>query len=134
MKRITGLLTLAAFAIFLTTAAFAQGTSGSTTDKPASAPTTQTAEKPKAEAGTTSSKTHKSTMPMVDINSASKEELMKVPGIGDATADKIIANRPFKSKNELVSKKLVTEAQYKKFHSHVTAKQEKKAAATAEKK
>jgi DNA uptake protein ComE-like DNA-binding protein len=63
-------------------------------------------------------------MPKVDINSASKEDLMKVPGIGDATADKIVAGRPFKTKAELVSKGIVTKAAYAKIASHVIAKQE----------
>ncbi len=49
----------------------------------------------------------------VDINRASKEELTKVPGIGSATADKIIAKRPYSSVSDLskagLSAKQVTE-------------------------
>src|SRR5262245_16557202 len=40
----------------------------------------------------------------VNLNTATKEDLMKLPGIDDATADKIIAARPFTSSQELVSK------------------------------
>jgi competence protein ComEA len=39
---------------------------------------------------------------MVDLNSASKEDLMKLPGIGDAIADKIIAGRPYKNVDDLL--------------------------------
>jgi competence protein ComEA len=70
-----------------------------------------------------SSSAHHSTSTKVDLNSASREQLIKLPGIGEATADKIIAARPFKSKNELVSKKLLSEAEYNKISAHVIAKQ-----------
>ena len=58
---------------------------------------------------------------LIDLNSATKEQLMTVPGIGDANADKIIAGRPYKMKSELKSKKIVSAATYKKIASHVTA-------------
>ena len=98
--------------------AFAQGssTTGATETKPAA-----TTEKSKSTKSTSSS--HKSA-PKVDINSASREALMKLPGVGDATADKIIAARPFKSKDELVAKSIVTKAEYQKISAHVIAKQE----------
>ena len=68
---------------------------------------------------------HAKRMPAVDINSASKEDLMKLPGIDDAKAEKIIAARPFKMKSQLVSKGIVTKAEYSKLAAHVIAKSEK---------
>jgi len=70
-----------------------------------------------------SSTAHHSTSTKVDLNSATREQLIKLPGVGEATADKIIAARPFKSKNELVSKKIVSQSEYSKISAHVIAKQ-----------
>jgi DNA uptake protein ComE-like DNA-binding protein len=60
---------------------------------------------------------------LVDINSASKEDLMKLPGIGDAYAAKIIENRPYKNKSQLVSKKVLPQGVYDKISSLIIAKQ-----------
>jgi len=84
-----------------------------------------------AKTTSTSSAHHSSSKhPAIDLNAASKDDLMKLPGVTDETADKIIAARPFKSKNELVSKKLMTETEYKKISSHVTVKTQKAASAS----
>ncbi len=61
---------------------------------------------PKKPVSETGSK-HKSAVKLVDINSASKAELKKLPGISDAEADKIIAGRPFGSKSWLVTNNLI---------------------------
>ena len=59
----------------------------------------------------------------IDINSASADELKGVPGIGDAYSKKIIDNRPYKRKDELVAKKVVPQATYDKIKDHIIAKQ-----------
>ena len=58
----------------------------------------------------------------VDINSASKDDLMKLPGVTDARAERIIAARPYNDPSELVSKKVLTKGEYDTIASRVTAK------------
>src|SRR2546430_2156192 len=60
----------------------------------------------------------------IDINSASKDELVKnLAGVGDVTADKIIAGRPYANKTQLVSKGIVSKKVYDKISSQIIAKQ-----------
>lgn len=60
---------------------------------------------------------------LVDLNSASREELVKLPGIGEAIAAKIVAGRPFKAKSDLLARGLVNRDQYAKLAPRVIAKQ-----------
>lgn len=122
MKRTLSVLTLlVATSALVASMAFAQGSPAATPATPA-APAKTTAP---AAAKSEKKSMAKTSAALVDINSASKEDLMKLAGIGDATADKIIAGRPYTSKAQLESKGIVTKAQYAKIRAHVTAKQAK---------
>ena len=119
MKRIILPVVAAVLAFGITSAVRADEPAAATTQ---ATPPAATAPAKSTSMHSTTSTHHHSTSHKVDLNSASKEQLMKLQGIDDATADKIIAARPFKSASELTSKSIISKEEYKKVSAHVMVK------------
>jgi DNA uptake protein ComE-like DNA-binding protein len=124
MKRSSLLSTLAvAAALAVPFVAIAQ--TGSST--PAATPATPAKTAPAAKTMATSKaattpKAAKSHRVKIDLNNATKDDLMKLKGVTDADADKIIAGRPYKTVSELKTKKILDAAVYSKIRSWLMVK------------
>lgn len=60
---------------------------------------------------------------LVDLNSATKDQLSALPGIGDVYAQKVVDNRPYKTKTDLVRKRVIPQSVYNRISARVIARQ-----------
>jgi competence protein ComEA len=56
----------------------------------------------------------------LDLNKATKEQLMSLPGMDDAAADRLIAGRPYSSEHELLERRIISREEYNKIADSVT--------------
>ena len=67
-------------------------------------------------------KAHAAHAQRIDLNTATREELMELPGITGAAADKVIEGRPWKSSQGLVEKNVLSKTEFAKIKSRVMTK------------
>jgi len=123
------LLFLLSALVLATSLSFAQNDqTGASTSSNQSTTTTTTK---KARKSSTASDTSSKTSGKLDLNTATKDQLMSLPGITDADAQKILDGRPYRAKNQLLSKGIISKDEYAKIKGQIVAHRSKTAKANA---
>lgn len=121
------LLLLLSALVLATSLSFAQNDqTGTSTSSNQSTTTTK-----KARKSSTASDTSSKTSGKLDLNTATKDQLMSLPGITDADAQKIMDGRPYRAKNQLLSKGIISKDEYAKIKGQIVAHRSKTAKANA---
>ncbi|CAO3418971.1 MULTISPECIES: ComEA family DNA-binding protein [Azospirillum] len=135
--RLCAIAAIASVGAMIAVPAFAQSTAPSATPSTTPMPQAKPA-MPPGHSGTTtappmgsgsSSTTAKAKV--IDLNTAGKDELQTLPGIGEARSEAIVKNRPYRSKDELVSKKIVPQNVYDDIKGRIAAVGGSKTSASA---
>ena len=123
------LLFLLSALVLATSLSFAQNDqTGASTSSNQSTTTTTTK---KTRKSSTASDTSSKTSGKLDLNTATKDQLTSLPGITDADAQKILDGRPYRAKNQLLSKGIISKDEYAKVKGQIVAHRSKTAKANA---
>ena len=123
------LLLLLSALVLATSLSFAQNDqTGASTSSNQSTTTTTTK---KTRKSSTASDTSSKTSGKLDLNTATKDQLMSLPGITDADAQKILDGRPYRAKNQLLSKGIISKDEYAKIKGQIIAHRSKTAKTNA---
>ena len=130
------LLLLLSALVLATSLSFAQNdqTGTSTSSNQSTTTTTTTtkqARKSKKNADTSAADTSSKTSGKLDLNTATKDQLTSLPGITDADAQKILDGRPYRAKNQLLSKGIISKDEYAKIKGQIIAHRSKTAKTNA---
>ena len=123
------LLFLLSALVLATSLSFAQNDqTGASTSSNQSTTTTTTK---KTRKSSTASDTSSKTSGKLDLNTATKDQLMSLPGVTDADAQKILDGRPYRAKNQLLSKGIISKDEYAKIKGQIIAHRSKTAKTNA---
>jgi competence protein ComEA len=119
--RILRHLAATALSVALATSAFAQATQPAPSSRSTTPPPATSQSSPSMAPSTQGRMATQGDL--VDINSASKEDLDKLKGVGPARAEAIMKNRPYKAKTDLKTRKIIPENVYNEIQDKIIAKQ-----------
>lgn len=135
--RLCAIAAIASVGAMIAVPALAQSTAPSATPSTTPMPQAKPA-MPPGHSGTTTappmgsgSSTTTAKAKVIDLNTAGKDELQTLPGIGEARSEAIVKNRPYRSKDELVSKKIVPQNVYDDIKGRIAAVGGSKTSASA---